>query len=142
MAKLSLSIIFFTVTYVQQQYIRQIILRFGGNNTSANVLQHYVPRTYYVPSYIYETNPEVLTLLIPVLLFFTVRIHIHLSPILRTNLPKISPKQYFDLKISVLPTVLPTFLYGSLIHSNRLVYSIKICLNLTILKYWVKTYFI
>jgi hypothetical protein len=37
----------------------------------------YVP---YVPTYTYETKPEVWPLLIPILLLFTVRIHLHLFP--------------------------------------------------------------
>jgi len=49
MAKLSLFIIFFTVTYIKQRYIRKVILFFCRNNASANVPQHYVPPTYYVP---------------------------------------------------------------------------------------------
>ena len=112
MAKLSLLVIFFAVTYVKQQYIRKVILLWSGNNASANLSQHYVPRTYYVPSYIYETKPEVWTMLIPILrvLLFTVWIHIHLSPTLRTRLPNIFPKQYFDLKIDAVPSVLPIIL--------------------------------
>jgi hypothetical protein len=56
--KLSLFIIFFTVTYVKQQYMK-VILRFGENKASANLPQHCVPRTGFVPSYIYETKPEI-----------------------------------------------------------------------------------
>jgi hypothetical protein len=125
------------IRYVKQQYIREVILCFSGNNASVKVPQHYISRKSLLPSCIYETKPEVWTLLNPIILIFTVRIQFHLFPILRTHLPKIFPTQYFDLKIDGFPRSSPVHLCHP--HQPICIFSPDLPQRNNHKNYWVKS---